>query len=901
MPWQSFARHSPGRVTCGRVAVNLGKNCRGEGARRLNDQQKLRLCSRYALAILVAAGALLLRLALAPILGVNAPYITAFPAIVISALYGGLGPALISTLFSAFATLYFVIPPRSSFGRHDVDYALGTLVFLFVGTSVSWLSESSLRARQRAETAELKERRERQLFQQTLSAIGDAVISTDAEGRVEFMNLVAEHLTGWKSEEIIHTSVTAILQMENEDTRAPVRNPVERALAEGLIVELEDRTVLIAKDGARRPIEDSAAPIRDEGGRIIGGVLVFRDVSERRQAEAHLHQQWQTFDTALSHTPDLTYTCNLEGRFTYANRALLALLQRSLEEVQGKDFVDLEYPPELAQRLHRRIQQVIDTKQSLRDESPFTGPTGESRQYEYIFVPVFAANGGVDAVAVSTRDVTERKRAEDLAQEDRRRWRELLFHTPAAVAVIRGAEHRYEWVNAEYIRLVGRTAEALVGKTVLEAVPELEGQSYVTLLNRVYQTGEPFIGHESLARLNHGEGILRDVYLNFIYLAIRNVAGQIDGIFCHATDVTDMVVTRKRIEESERQFRTLAECIPHLAWMADETGHIFWYNRRWYDYTGTTFEEMEGWGWKKVHDPKVLPTVLTQWEGAISSGAPFEMVFPLKGAGGAFRSFLTRVEPVKDNHGNVVRWFGTNTDITDQRRTEEELRRMNRELEEFAYVASHDLQEPLRMVNIYTHLILKTLGGSDVRLNQYAGIVQDGVNRMEALIRDLLTFSRAVHAGELPFTTVDLSASLSEALSVLKTRIEESGAIITAQRLPTVRGDTGQMPHVFQNLLSNALKYCKKDVRPEIYITVKPDGNQWIVSVRDNGIGFEPQYAERIFGLFKRLHKHEYPGTGLGLAICQRIVERCGGRMWAEGRPTEGATFHFSLPRIDVA
>jgi light-regulated signal transduction histidine kinase (bacteriophytochrome) len=144
-----------------------------------------------------------------------------------------------------------------------------------------------------------------------------------------------------------------------------------------------------------------------------------------------------------------------------------------------------------------------------------------------------------------------------------------------------------------------------------------------------------------------------------------------------------------------------------------------------------------------------------------------------------------------------------------------------------------------------------------------------------------------------------LGAALNEALAVLKNRMEESGAAISADRLPTVRGDAPQLAHVFQNLLSNALKYRKKDTPPQIRISAKRDGDSWIVSVADNGIGFETRYAERIFGLFKRLHRDEYPGTGLGLAICKRVLERYGGRIWAEGRPGEGSTFYFALPAAD--
>ena len=171
---------------------------------------------------------------------------------------------------------------------------------------------------------------------------------------------------------------------------------------------------------------------------------------------------------------------------------------------------------------------------------------------------------------------------------------------------------------------------------------------------------------------------------------------------------------------------------------------------------------------------------------------------------------------------------------------------------------------------------------------------------METLIKDLLTYSRTVKQEEMPMGTADVSAALNEAEAVLHAHIEENSAVVTAGPLPTVRGDTKQLAHVFQNLLSNALKYRSQERVPEIQIEAERHGEQWVIAVRDNGIGFEQQHAERIFGLFKRLHKDEYPGTGLGLAICQRIVERYGGHMWAEGKLDEGASFFFALPAAEV-
>lgn len=274
---------------------------------------------------------------------------------------------------------------------------------------------------------------------------------------------------------------------------------------------------------------------------------------------------------------------------------------------------------------------------------------------------------------------------------------------------------------------------------------------------------------------------------------------------------------------------------------------------------------------------------------------------------GTPRTILSVNDVALGANGEVERFIGVFSDITERKKAEEILRssndalqRANRELEEFAYVASHDLQEPLRMVNIYTQLLLRQIGGEDENLNQYAAIIRQGVTRMDALIQDLLTFSRTVHSEKLPIGTADLSNSFREALAVLKDTIDENQAIITVDRLPVVCADSPQMTHVFQNLLSNALKYRRKESPPTIYISAERSDSCWTVAVRDNGIGFHPQYAQRIFGLFKRLHKEEYPGTGLGLAICKRIIERFGGSMWAEGKPGEGATFYFSLPHAEA-
>jgi len=230
-----------------------------------------------------------------------------------------------------------------------------------------------------------------------------------------------------------------------------------------------------------------------------------------------------------------------------------------------------------------------------------------------------------------------------------------------------------------------------------------------------------------------------------------------------------------------------------------------------------------------------------------------------------------------------------------------ELARSNAELEQFAYIASHDLLEPLRMVSGFTQLLAKRYKGKlDKDANDFISYIVDGATRMQKMIDDLLEYSRVGRRGK-PFERTDLEAVLNQTLTNLKVSIEQNNAAVTHDPLPAVMADATQMVQLFQNLISNAIKFRKTDEPPRIRILAERKGDEWIFSVRDNGIGIAPEFMGRLFQVFARGHAaSEYPGTGIGLAICKRIVERHGGRIWAESEPGKGSTFYFTIPARDA-
>jgi light-regulated signal transduction histidine kinase (bacteriophytochrome) len=270
---------------------------------------------------------------------------------------------------------------------------------------------------------------------------------------------------------------------------------------------------------------------------------------------------------------------------------------------------------------------------------------------------------------------------------------------------------------------------------------------------------------------------------------------------------------------------------------------------------------------------------------------------------GRFITIEGSANPIMDEQGVIVGFLGIQRDISERKEAEEkrsalaqDLERSNQELEQFANVVSHDLQEPLRGVRSYVQLLAKRYRGKlDQDADDFIGFAIDGAERMQRMIHDLLEYSRVSTRGR-EFAPTNCETVVDHALANLQMAIQESGALITRDPLPTVLGDEAQLARLFQNLIGNACKF--RGAEPlRVHLSARKTSEVWTFSIRDNGIGIDPQFAERIFVIFQRLHtRAEYPGTGIGLAICKKIVERHNGAIWVESEPGKGATFYFTLP-----
>jgi PAS domain S-box-containing protein len=510
------------------------------------------------------------------------------------------------------------------------------------------------------------------------------------------------------------------------------------------------------------------------------------------------------------------------------------------------------------------------------------------------------------------RRTAELSLANERLRESEERMRSVVSHVVDGIITIdeHGTVATY---NPAAERIFGYDRAEVIGQNVRMLMPDPYRGQHDGYIGNYLRTGQAKIigsGREVVGQRKDGSSFPMELAISEFHLGERRY---FTGI---VRDITQRREMEESLRQSEARFRQLANLMPQLAWMARPDGHIYWYNRRWYEYTGTTLEQMEGWGWQSVHDPEELPRVLERWQASIATGQPFDMVLPLRGADGRFRPFLTRVMPLRTEDGHIMHWFGTNTDISDQKRIEEEVRRLNAELEErvrertaeleaanqeleaFSYSVSHDLRAPLRAIDGFARILLQGHAGElSEEGREHLQLVRDNTLQMGHLVDDLLVFSRLSRqpVRKQPVEPADLVRRCLE-----ETRSEREGRQVEVEvgALAPCRAEPSLLKQVWMNLIANALKYTRKcDVARVEVGCQNPEGNGEVVYyIKDNGVGFDMRYAHKLFGVFQRLHRAEdYEGTGVGLAIVQRIVHRHGGRVWVQAEPGRGATFFFTL------
>jgi PAS domain S-box-containing protein len=781
-------------------------------------------------------------------------------------------------------------------GSRVARYGLALLVGAAFGGAVSLFKG---RAQRTGPTGEEREAREGEERFRILAGEALEGIAISFGGRVLEANPALLGMFGYGAEELRGRDALSLIHPED-------REGVSRRIAAGEAARCEVRA--LRKDGSVFPVELRSREIPYRGG--VARLTSVLDLTDRRRAEASLRQSEELYRTVVEQAAENIFVIDVETRrIVQANAAFRRTLGYGEGEIEGlrlHDFVVLD-----RRDLDESVRRIVDGER-LTAERTYRRKDGTLLDVEVSASAI--SLGGRDALCVVAHDVTERNRT-----EERLRRSEAGLLEAQRVANLGDWEYaidedRARWSDQTF-RIFGfepqgfaPTYRMFFDRVHPEDRPSVRGTVFRALRG---EAGSDAPGSDVDYRILRPDGEVRVV--NTHYGVERDGSGRAVRLFGTMQDITERREAERRLLEAETRFRTLVEQIPAVTYVeaVDRGGRTTALA-----YASPRIEAMFGYSPEEwMADPDLFPKllhpedrdrVLAEDERTDRTGEPFKAEYRQYTRDGRVIWVRDEAVLIRDARGAPLYWQGVMFDVTEQKRHEEELerraeelRRSNAELEQFAYVASHDLQEPLRMVSSYTQLLQRRYGGRlDEDADEFIGYAVDGAERMRRLIDDLLAYSRVGTRGR-PLAPTSAQTALDAALANLRVAIEESGARIEAGPLPTVLGDETQLVQLFQNLVGNALKF-RGDRPPVVTLGAEPlpGSGGWLFSVKDNGIGIEPGGAERIFVIFQRLHdRAEYGGTGIGLAVCKKIVERHGGRIWAEseGVPGGGSAFRFTL------
>jgi PAS domain S-box-containing protein len=888
---------------------------------------------RYSAATAYVALATALRLLLNPLIGDQFPFATLFFAVAASAWYGGFGPAVAAALLGAAASALFFLPPLASLAVSDPVHQVGLLLYMAVSGAMALLGGSMHDARRKAEEAAADAARRREELRMTLASIGDGVITTDARGRVAFVNDVAQALTGWTQGEAEGAPLETVFAIVNEASRKPVENPALRALEDGVIVGLANHTLLIAKDGTERPIDDSAAPVRDADGKVVGSVLVFRDVTERRRADAAMREQDRRLRAVLESVTDAFFNLDRGWRFTYVNGQAEALLGRRRDELLGRNHWE-EYPDTLGTTVEENYRKALDAGVMVSFEN-FYAP--HRRWYEVRAYP------SADGLAVYFRDVSARKTTEIELRESERRFRMLADAMPQIVWTAT-REGNIDFLNRRWTEFTGEPQT--VGNEGWGPIlhPDDSSEAFRRWAASV-ESGTPF--EMEIRLLDRRRQAFRWHLMRTV--AVRNEAGDIARWYGTATDIND----QKQAEEASRYLAEASAAlarvtdyastlqkvanlaVPHFAdWsavdVADERGglrrlavahqdaaKVALVHELMRDYPPDPEAPSGAHVVLRTGKPEFIAEITDemlvqgardeQHLGLIRSlGLRSYICVPLIVSGKALGvlTFATAESGRTYDHADLA----LATDLArrasiavENTQLYQALREADRRKDEFLATLAHELRNPLAPIRNSLQ-VLKMPRVDAGMAEKTREIIERQVHQLVRLVDDLLDVSRVMRGKiDLRRERVELASVIARAVETAQPHIDAQGqrleVSVPPESLP-LDADAVRLAQVLGNLLTNAAKYTEPNGR--IWLTARREGDEALLTVRDNGIGIVPDMLPHVFELFVQADHattKTQGGLGIGLTLVKNLVEMHGGSVtaYSEGLG-RGSQFTLRLP-----
>ncbi|TGE17787.1 PAS domain-containing sensor histidine kinase [Hymenobacter elongatus] len=650
-------------------------------------------------------------------------------------------------------------------------------------------------------------------------------------------------------------------------------------------------------------------PLLDESGRIQGILAFAVEATERVLARRRAHslaeavrQRDEEISTITESLPQITYVSNAEGQSLYLSPQWFAYTGHDTNDTLDILWAKAIHPDDL-EPVSQSFQAAQAAKRSWSGELRLRRHDGEYRWHLSSSVPVLTEQGHVTRWYGSSTDIHEQKQIQAALRWSQERYELAALATNDAIWDWNLQTDVLTW-NPAIERVFGHSPihiESTIAWWYSHIHPD-DAERVVQGIHAAIDGG--LSDWQDEYRFLRADGSYAHV-LDRGHVA-RNAAQQATRMIGAMQDVTQQRQTEASLSQRENEFTAMANSMPQLAWMADPNGHIYWYNQRWHDYTGYALDDMRGWGWTKVHHPDHVVAVTEGWTNSLVAGVPWNDTFPIRSQSGEYRWFLSRAQPMRNAQGEVERWFGTNTDVTEAQRAQQQLRqqntellRINEDLDNFVYTASHDLKQPINnMAGIFEELT-RTAYFRDPDAMKLITMFERALQQIYDTIYNLSELVQVQKLrNELPTELVALEPLTREVLASIGEQLANARAIVTTDfaAAPAVLFVRPNLQSVLYNLISNALKYAAPKRTPQIRLWSSQEGNDLVICVRDNGLGIDlDRYGTQLFQMFRRFHDH-VSGSGMGLYLVNRIVQSYGGRIEVESELGKGSTFRMYVP-----